>query len=472
MRRLASAALVVALVHLATTRYVGFRRHRAVAAPEPCHSGLRVSLVVSSVGSGTGDTRLLEVNWEDAPLQAGDYMAVFDEDPALATGHAPLFSFTPATPSGSTKTDLISKIPDDDIGYVERCYGHWVAYLRPAAAGGTADVLASACVKTRPTWMHDLRPQIGQKRLRDLFIPGSHDSGSFAEGEGDRLTKYTYTQEESILHQLIFGCRYLDIRVGYYPPSVRRLDNGTWVQVDPGDVPDEDVFWVNHGIVKIRKLKVVLDSVKEFLSSTKEIVIFDVQEFPVGFSGSDDGLAAHVRLMAFLGRELGPYAANVSMGGMWWDTPLNTFWKEDRRLIIGYDNSDAREKAQEIAEAEGKGRGGSIIWKEVTQKWGNVRSTEDLRAYLTAVLGAPPSSVWSAMAELTPNAWDIISDGPGGLRKMADAVNRNVSEWFGGTWGHYANVVATDYFRANEVVEAAIAWNFRRAVWSTECRKL
>lgn len=59
------------------------------------------------------------------------------------------------------------------------------------------------------------------------------------------------------------GVRYLDIRVGYYRAT---------------DPP----FWVNHGISRQQPLMKILQQVRDFVMETNEIVIFDVQEFPVG----------------------------------------------------------------------------------------------------------------------------------------------------------------------------------------------
>lgn len=59
------------------------------------------------------------------------------------------------------------------------------------------------------------------------------------------------------------GVRYLDIRVGYYRAT-------------------EPQFWVNHGISRQQPLIKVLRQVRDFVLETNEIVIFDVQEFPVG----------------------------------------------------------------------------------------------------------------------------------------------------------------------------------------------
>jgi len=61
---------------------------------------------------------------------------------------------------------------------------------------------------------------LGGQAIKDVFIPGTHDSGSYHPYEpilGDNiLIKYTVTQDEDLLAQLIRGVRYLDIRVGYY----------------------------------------------------------------------------------------------------------------------------------------------------------------------------------------------------------------------------------------------------------------
>lgn len=59
------------------------------------------------------------------------------------------------------------------------------------------------------------------------------------------------------------GVRYLDIRIGYYRSTTPS-------------------FWVNHGISRQQPLHDVLQQVKDFVLETNEIVIFDIQEFPVG----------------------------------------------------------------------------------------------------------------------------------------------------------------------------------------------
>ena len=66
------------------------------------------------------------------------------------------------------------------------------------------------------------------------------------------------------------------------------------------------------------------------------------------------------------------------------------------------------------------------------------------------------------MAELTPDPWGVITDRYGGLRKMADSVNRFVTKWYFEDLGPTANVVAVDFARGTSIVEAAIYWNLKR----------
>lgn len=66
------------------------------------------------------------------------------------------------------------------------------------------------------------------------------------------------------------------------------------------------------------------------------------------------------------------------------------------------------------------------------------------------------------MAELTPQVWDVFTDVFGGLRIMADTVNRNVSMWYTDTLGPISNIVAVDFFRGTNIVSSALFWNSRK----------
>lgn len=151
-----------------------------------------------------------------------------------------------------------------NITYDTCAYGYWASYVR----GIDGLIMASTSLRAYPKWMNDMRAIVGGFRFRDLFIPGSHDSGSYRVNfdplaKETLVTKYSLTQDDDIMGQLMHGIRYLDIRVGYYRNTA-------------------EMFFVNHGITKQRPLIEVIDQVKEFVQKTNEIVIFGLKEFPVG----------------------------------------------------------------------------------------------------------------------------------------------------------------------------------------------
>lgn len=151
-----------------------------------------------------------------------------------------------------------------NVTYETTSYGYWASYVR----GSDGAILATTSLRAYPKWMNEMRSIVGGLRFRDLFIPGSHDSGSYRVNfdplaKETIVTKYSLTQDDDIMGQLMHGIRYLDIRVGYYRNT-------------------PEMFFINHGITRQRPLIDVIDQVKEFVEKTNEIVIFGLKEFPIG----------------------------------------------------------------------------------------------------------------------------------------------------------------------------------------------
>ncbi|CAD6991260.1 unnamed protein product [Ceratitis capitata] len=140
------------------------------------------------------------------------------------------------------------------------CYGYWASYVN-----ASGEILASTCFRAYPRWMREMSAHIGGMRMRDLFIPGTHDSGSYRPNFDPLLretlvTKYALTQDDDIRGQLLHGVRYLDIRVGYYRNTPER-------------------FYICHGVTRQRPLAEIIEQVKEFVLETNEIVIFGLKSF-------------------------------------------------------------------------------------------------------------------------------------------------------------------------------------------------
>lgn len=148
------------------------------------------------------------------------------------------------------------------------------------------------------------------------------------------------------------GVRYLDIRVGNY-----RKQND-----------DSHQFWVNHGISRQHPLTDVLRQVRDFVTATDEIVIFDIQEFPIGFSK----IAKHHELVYFLQNTIGDLLCSPELT---WNASLAEIWRRGGKVILSYDN---RQVVEEFPD---------ILFESVQQRWGNVQSIADLRRSLLPSVG-------------------------------------------------------------------------------------
>lgn len=62
------------------------------------------------------------------------------------------------------------------------------------------------------------------------------------------------------------------------------------------------------------------------------------------------------------------------------------------------------------------------------------------------------------MAELTISPIDVIFHSASNVR-LADKVSRELTKWFRDEWAKEANIVATDYFLGNDLINVAIEAN-------------
>lgn len=349
-----------------------------------------------------------------------------------------LFSLQPVYNNGWTKTGIkFNYNLMNEVTTTTGCYGYYAYFVRP---NGT--VVAAHCMKLHPTWMYDLRTHLSAFRVRELFLPGTHDSASYKRNFDPQrqetvVSKYALTQDDDIRSQLLQGVRYIDLRVGYY----RKSSSGQ--------------FWANHGISRLNPLAGVLEQIKQYALATREIIVVDVQEFPVGFG---KGYEIHTQLIEFLQATLGEVMADPAIG---WSGTLGEIWAGGRTVLLCYDHEFAARSYPHV------------VWRSVQQRWGNVQKVNDLKDYLFKVHHPAGFREYTYrpvadMAELTPDPWGVITDRYGGLRKMADSVNRFVTKWYFEDLGPTANVVAVDFVRGTSIVDAAIYWNLKRVPYSRQ----
>uniref|UniRef100_T1JAK6 Reelin domain-containing protein n=1 Tax=Strigamia maritima TaxID=126957 RepID=T1JAK6_STRMM len=387
----------------------------------------RVFLTVSSlVALPDGGRRLverqLELNWYQAAPHPGDSVGLFAQDPSLSSASPALERVDVAGRTiGYFRTSVTFPRPTFSARALRTdCLGFWVAYVR------NNHTLASQCLQNRPSWMWDNRINLGPMRLRELLIPGSHDSGSYQEYQGraseNVITRYTICQDENVWNQLAYGIRYLDFRVGLYSTTRER-------------------FWLNHGDFKVNPLQRALTDLGSFLNSTQEIIILDVHRFQWGF----DSREQHRELITLIMRELEPHMLPRSAGS---EATLADMWAMNKRLLVAYNEPSFLEN--------------SLLWPGIPQRWGDKNDAASLNSYLQEVMRLPTAGLWAVMAELTPTTADIIGNPRGSLRVLADKVNRNITLWFRDVWWDKANIVATDFVLGNNMIEVAIEANLRR----------
>ena len=144
----------------------------------------------------------------------------------VAGNPTPLIRINPADyPDGFYRTNISLGRPvlpgGWELGYNatptagDHCLPFWAASFRDDT------LLHMDCLKIRPTWMWDHQQQLSSLSLWSLFIPGTHNSACYKGSltRRDTFSRYLLTQDTSVWGQLVHGIRYLDVRIGYYPPG-------------------------------------------------------------------------------------------------------------------------------------------------------------------------------------------------------------------------------------------------------------
>ncbi|XP_037788494.1 uncharacterized protein LOC119583837 [Penaeus monodon] len=389
--------------------------------------------------------RLIQINWEAEEVQEGDWIGVFERNPkepparsaessapddgAPGRGAAilwemprPLFWDTPFSTSGRLTTNVSETRPELAALAVGGCIGHWVGYVRNGLC------VAAQCLAAHPQWLWDNKDVLGSRSLRSLMLPGTHNAGSYSvKDTDDVVTAWVVCQDEDIISQLLYGIRYLDLRVGYYPDS-------------------PELLWINHDLVRWRPLVEVLGQINAFLTISRDPVLIDIHRMPVGFEHHE----AIQLLLSTMNETLGDHFLSERYGSQ---VTLDQVWATGKRAIFAFADIDVSEEED-------------WVWPPLPQAWANAQTLEDLRGYLDTQMARRAASprLWAAMVHLTPTFLDLLFRSHEGVRGMADRANPAVTIWLQKRWAHLANIVASDFFRGNDIVNVAIRTNLALSV--------
>jgi hypothetical protein len=174
-------------------------------------------------------------------------------------------------------------------------------------------VAVAASEQSYERWMADLSDTIGQRPLKQVIIPGSHDAGTFGNFADAFTQAFAHAQSVDLATQLTAGSRYFDLRAGYK---------------DWGGQAGPD-YWNSHGagFSTDARLSQLLDSVVTWTNQPgheKEIVVLSISADPAGNEARLRTICQDNFLTPAGNRLLQPNM--VPAGGGVWDLSLNEIW--------------------------------------------------------------------------------------------------------------------------------------------------
>jgi hypothetical protein len=168
------------------------------------------------------------------------------------------------------------------------------------------------------SWMQDIRGHIGGKKLYQIAIPGTHDSGCFDLYAKGATATFSQSQDLDFPGQLRYGVRYFDLRLY---------------------LAEDGHYYFNHGTTKTyTRIDDFVAALATFMGSpnNKEIVIADLSRFGQGVGANFQPSDYEKILKLFTtNATLGPLLTN----GAHETSTIDTLMNGNKRLVLLCDKS-------------------------------------------------------------------------------------------------------------------------------------
>lgn len=258
-------------------------------------SSCPVFLTLSPNGKDYQNSNLV-INWgasteSTACANVLEWIGLYDQNPFLFENLSPVFHhYSQNLSSGRIETDIKFKKLKLPAPWNDKKWGNFSEVRNGETAmkclnfyvmsyGNSNRILTFDCLKIQPTWMSEMT-EIHGISLKDLFIPGTHCSSCYPSKFNNQnilLKKLGFLQNFDIWTQLVFGIRYLELSIGYFPLKT------------PGETDEDEAslvqhFWIMNEDLKVMPLLLVLEDIKTFIKITEEIVLLDVRKANIGFT--------------------------------------------------------------------------------------------------------------------------------------------------------------------------------------------
>lgn len=289
-------------------------------------------------------------------------------------------------------------------------------------------------VKQNAHWMSDYWDYIKDRKLSDIAIPGTHDSGTYKLGWGSGINT-AKTQTVSLGQQLKDGIRYLDMRV---------------TEAAHTGCADGSVWWLYH-TWKSYRLQEGLDEIKTFINTpanSKEVLILDFQDVAIGYN---DARAIDV-LLALIQTKLGDHLVPMDQVANWHNSTLSEFVAQGRRIIVLMPTSTS---TRVNASGFSPGCGAAFNPKYFAPRGGNLRSYYAELQTSAQIQEQVLTPQLQKDSPLGNNLFDLYrTQQSNGLLTVLQIVPRPSNLWYTGasaslSWGFPVDLLTYSGYRIN-----------------------
>ena len=306
-------------------------------------------------------------------------------------------------------------------------------------------------------WIKNLPPQLHDVPIRQLSLPGSHDSGTFyldsassiAPGEGKIIKdlacifggvakriigNWSVTQTLDIYDQLKQGVRYIDFRVAF--------------------VESTNDFYAVHGLYGLPYSELFADIKRFLIEHPKEFIILDFNQF-YEFQAEN-----HKEFMTTIEETFNEMLYAAAAKGP--NCSINDIWGSSANIIALYkDDASTKENP--------------LFWPRdcIISPWCNTDNVDTLIDHLNKQFGTVKEGCFNVFqAVLSPKTATIAKHLRGSLKEtLAKKCNKHVSSWLQGLDKEKMeklNIVICDFIDIEECASKVVALNFVEDTTSNE----
>ena len=340
------------------------------------------------------------------------------------------------------------------------------------------------------SWMSNLKENVN---IRNVLIPGSHDSGTYDITPSSHLcldadaqilvfarnvgiaSQWTKAQSNSIFDQLNSGIRYFDIRIsdGYYSGLVIK-------DLSINNVVGSPVICHSVGVTPPSS---IFDDMQKFIGrNSKEILILNFQHFYHKQADASDfysDLIGHIKLKfgsKIIDRSIFKYSIE--------NLTMENLRKNGAQVLILFDQDHRVEKT--LSPSTGKSFKdvyGTIYSKEtsiwsasdfLSNIWPNASDTEKLKRKLHCIISnhmPGANQLFVLQGVVTPDPSTYLNAVSGGLPKSLEELGNNVTpkveSWVLNEWVEKdLNIIMCDWISNSIITQLCYLINKKRGYFN------